>query len=69
MPLLNEAVVTYQIDGNGKETNVLNKHISYPPDNIEMLIIGRLFLGFGVGYCNQVRLHITVDTFKLYYMN
>ena len=24
-------------------------------NNVEMLIIGRLLLGFGVGYCNQVR--------------
>jgi MFS family permease len=24
--------------------------------NIEMLIVGRLLLGFGVGYCNQVRI-------------
>jgi len=24
--------------------------------NIEMLIIGRIFLGFGVGFCNQVRI-------------
>lgn len=28
--------------------------------NIEMLIIGRLLLGFGVGYCNQVRLQIII---------
>lgn len=26
--------------------------------NIEMLIIGRLLLGFGVGYCNQVKITI-----------
>ena len=27
--------------------------------NIEMLIIGRLFLGIGVGFCNQVRINIS----------
>ena len=26
--------------------------------NIEMLIIGRLLLGFGVGYCNQVKINV-----------
>jgi len=34
--------------------------------NIAMLIIGRLFLGFGVGYCNQVSIikyHIHHYTF------
>ena len=37
--------------------------------NIQMLIIGRLFLGFGVGYCNQVRLCILVNAFNFGYMN
>lgn len=27
--------------------------------NIEMLIIGRILLGFGVGFCNQVRINIS----------
>ena len=31
--------------------------------NIEMLIIGRLLLGVGVGYCNQVNINI-VDMFS-----
>jgi len=37
--------------------------------NIEMLIVGRLLLGFGVGYCNQVRLCIVVNAFKFGYLN